>query len=308
MVEARPDAQASPSQAPHQPAPTVATAVPLTVIQPVRGWRSLGLRDLWVYRELFYFFLWRDLKVRYRQTVIGVAWALLVPFVSMVVFTVFFGNLAGIKSDGAPYAVFLFAAMLPWNLFASALTGAGMSIASSQALVTKVYFPRLIIPISSTLAFVVDFLISCVVMAGLMAYYQIAPTARIAVVPLLVLLAIASALAAGLWLAALNARYRDIRYTLPFLTQFWFFLTPVLYPTGILPDRFTFIYGLNPMVGVVQGFRWALIGSATHGRAAHMDAVHVGPLLIISCGMVVALLVGGLAYFRRTEAVFADLV
>lgn len=299
MIEARSDAQSAAAlETQPQPAQAAAADVPLTIIQPIRGWRSLGLGELWAYRELFYFFMWRDLKVRYRQTVIGAAWALLVPFVTMVVFTVFFGNLAHLKSDGAPYAIFSFAALLPWNLFSSALAQAGQSVAMNQALVTKIYFPRLIIPIASTLAYVVDFLLSCLVMAGLMAYYHVAPTIWLAVVPLLVLLSVASALAAGLWLAALNARYRDIRYTIPFLVQFWFFLTPIVYSTGILPARFTFVYGLNPMVGVVQGFRWAFIG----------QAAHVGSLLAISCGIVLAMLIGGLAYFRRTEALFADLV
>jgi lipopolysaccharide transport system permease protein len=295
VIEAPSDAPSAPQL---HPPPGVAADVPLTVIRPVRGWRSLGLRDLWAYRELFYFLTWRDLKVRYKQTVVGAAWAILQPLVTMVVFTVFFGHLAGLKSDGAPYAVFSFAALLPWTLFSSALTQASMSITTNQQLVTKIYFPRLIIPIASTLANVVDFLLAGLVMAAVMAYYGIVPSVWIAFLPLLFLLTMASALAAGLWLAALNARYRDIVYTVPFLVQFWFFLTPVVYSAGLLPARFTFIYGLNPMVGVVQGFRWALIGHAPH----------VGPLLILSCGIVLAMLVGGLAYFRRTEAIFADVV
>jgi lipopolysaccharide transport system permease protein len=192
----------------------------------------------------------------------------------------------------------MFAGLLPWNLFSSALNQAGLSLVVSQQLVTKVYFPRLIIPIASTLASVVDFLLAGLIMAGLMAYYRVVPTIWIAFLPLLFLLALATALAAGVWLAALNARYRDIQYTIPFLTQFWFFLTPIAYSAGILPGRFTFIYGLNPLVGVVQGFRWALIG----------HAAHVGPLLILSCGIVLVMLVSGLAYFRRTETIFADVV
>jgi lipopolysaccharide transport system permease protein len=299
VIEARSDAQSgatAPTQIP--PIPDAAADVPPTIIRPVRGWRSLGLRDLWAYRELFYFLMWRDLKVRYKQTVVGAAWAVLQPFVTMVVFTVFFGHLAGLKSDGAPYAVFSFAALLPWNLFSTSLTQSGMSIVSNTALVTKVYFPRLIIPVASTLANVVDFLLGGVVMAGVMAYYGVVPSAWIALLPLLVLLTMATALAAGLWLAALNARYRDIGYTIPFLVQFWFFLTPIVYSAGILPSRFTFIYGLNPMVGVVQGFRWALIG----------HAAHVGPLVILSVGIVLVTLVGGLAYFKRTETIFADVV
>jgi lipopolysaccharide transport system permease protein len=299
VIEAHSDAQPTPApQAPLNADLTAAADVPLTIIRPARGWPSLGLRDLWAYRELFYFLTWRDLKVRYKQTVIGAVWAVVQPLVTMVVFTVFFGNLAGLSSEGAPYAVFSFAALLPWTLFSSALTQAGMSVVANQGLVTKVYFPRLIIPIASTLSKVVDFFLSCLVMVGLMVYYGVAPTVWVAVLPLLFLLTMATALAAGLWLAALNARYRDIMYVLPFLVQVWFFLTPVVYSAGILPSRFTFIYGLNPMVGVVQGFRWALVG----------HAAHVGPLLSLSCVIVLAMLVGGVAYFRRTESIFADVV
>lgn len=298
MIETRSDAESTTQRAPFPAIPDVAAEVPLTIIRPVRGWPSLGLRDLWAYRELFYFFTWRDLKVRYKQTVIGAVWAVLQPFLMMVVFTVFFGNLAGLSSDGAPYAVFIFAALLPWTLFSSALTQAGMSVVSNPSLVTKVYFPRLIIPIASTLSKVVDFLLSCVVMAGLMAYYDVVPTIWVLILPLLFLLTMATALAAGLWLAALNARYRDFVYIIPFLVQTWFFLTPIVYSTQILPAQFTFIYGLNPMVGVVQGFRWALLG----------QAAHVGPLLILSCVMVLVMFVGGLAYFKRTETIFADVV
>ncbi|MGH7436945.1 MAG: ABC transporter permease, partial [Polyangiaceae bacterium] len=275
MIEARPDAP----QAQLQTAFGADTDVPLTIIRPLRGWRSLGLRDIWPYRELFYFLTLRDLKVRYRQSVIGAGWGVLKPFITMVVFTVFFGKLAHLSSDGAPYAVFSFAALIPWTLFASALSQAGVSLTMNTSLITKVYFPRLIIPIASTLSNVVDFLIACVVMAGLMVYYHVAPTAWIAVLPLLFLLTMATALGAGLWLAALNARYRDIQYISGFIVQAWFFLTPVVYSAGILPARFTFIYGLNPMVGVVQGFRFALIGTATHGHLAHVDNLHVGPLL-----------------------------
>lgn len=279
-------------------APDAAADVPLTIIRPVRGWRSLGLHELWAYRELFYFLTWRDLKVRYKQTVVGVAWAVLNPFVTMVVFTVFFGNLLHVKSPGAPYAIFSFAALLPWNLFSSSLNQASTSVTANQQLVTKIYFPRLIIPIASTLSNVADFLLGSLVLAGLMAYYRVAPTVWVALLPLLVLLTVATALGAGLWLAALNARYRDVGYVVPYLVQFWFFLTPVVYSASILPARFTFLYGLNPMVGVAQGFRWALIG--------HAD--HVGPLVILSCGIVIVMLVGGLAYFRRTESILADVL
>jgi lipopolysaccharide transport system permease protein len=302
-MAALPDTRPDPQPATAQPrqvgaAPNVAEDFPLTVIRPVSGWRSLGLHDVWEYRELFYFLTWRDLKVRYKQTVVGTAWALLNPFVTMVVFTVFFGKLLNVQSDGAPYAIFSFSALLPWNLFSSSLTQASGSLITNQALVTKVYFPRLIIPIASTLSNVADFLIGMVVLAGLMAYYHIVPTIWLAVLPLLVLLTMATALGAGLWLAALNARYRDINYVVPYLVQFWFFLTPVVYSTSILPQRFTFIYGLNPMVGVVQGFRWAILGQGDH----------VGPLLILSCVIVLVMLAGGLAFFKRTESILADVL
>lgn len=301
MIETRTEPQV-------QPALIADADAPMTIIRPLRGWRSFGLRDLWPYRELFYFLTIRDLKVRYRQSILGAGWGVLKPFVQMVVFTVFFSKLAHLSSDGAPYAVFSFAALIPWNLFQSALSQASVSLTMNQNLITKVYFPRLVIPIASTLSNVVDFVISCAVMAGLMAYYHVVPTVWIAVLPLLFLLTMATALGAGLWLAALNARYRDIQYVSGFLVQLWFFLTPVVYSAGVLPPRFTFVYGLNPMVGVVQGFRSALIGSATHGHTAHVAALHVGPLLLLSLGIVLVMLVGGLAYFRRTETIFADVV
>ena len=268
------------------------------VIKPSRGWVSLGLRDLWTYRELFYFLVWRDVKVRYKQTVIGALWAVLQPVLTMVVFSLIFGRAAGLSSDGFPYPIFIYTALLPWQLFATALTQSSMSIVANRQLVTKVYFPRLIIPIASTLAGVVDFFISSFVLVGLMAYYHIVPTIWVVITPLLVVLALVTAIAIGLWLAALNARFRDVQYTIPFLIQFWFFVTPIVYSTGILPDRLTFVYGLNPMVGVVQGFRWALLGSANQ----------VGPLMILAVGIVSLLLVGGLAFFKRTEKIFADLV
>lgn len=271
---------------------------PAVVIKPTRGWISLGLRDLWIYRELFYFLAWRDVKVRYKQTALGLLWVVLQPLLMTVVFTFIFGRAAGLSSDGFPYPIFVFSALLPWQLFSTALTRSGMSIVASQEVVTKVYFPRLIIPIASTLAAVVDFAVGSVILVVMMAYYHIAPTVWVVTVPLLLVLALATALAVGLWLAALNAQYRDVQYTIPFLVQLWFFLTPVVYSAGILPSSLTFVYGLNPMVGVVQGFRWALLGSATD----------VGPLMILAVAMVAVLLVGGLAFFRRTERTFVDLV
>ena len=268
------------------------------VIRPSHGWLKLNLGELWNYRELLYFLVWRDVKVRYKQTALGAAWAILQPFMTMVVFSVFFGRLAKIPSDGIPYPVFAFTALLPWQLFAYALAESSNSLVSSQNLITKVYFPRLVIPIAGVLAGLVDFTIAFVVLLGLMWYFGIVPTAAVALLPLFVLLAIVTALAVGLWLSALNVKYRDVRYTIPFLTQFWMFATPVAYPSSLVPERWRALLGLNPMAGVVEGFRWALLGKA------HWP----GPLLIVSIAAVVVLLIGGLMYFRKTEATFADIV
>ena len=279
-------------------ATSVTAEAPVLRIEPSKGWASLGLRDLWHYRELLYFLVWRDIKVRYKQTALGAAWAILQPVMTMVVFTVFFGRLAKVPSDGVPYPVFAFAALLPWQLFAFALTESSNSLVSNQNLITKVYFPRLAVPIASVLAGLVDFGISFCVLLGLLFYYGITPTVAVLALPLFVVLAVATALGAGLWLSALNVQYRDVRYTIPFLTQFWLFATPVAYPSSLVPARWRALYGLNPMAGVVEAFRWALLGK-THGP---------GPLLAVSVAVVAAMLVGGLYYFRRMERTFADLV
>jgi lipopolysaccharide transport system permease protein len=271
---------------------------PVIVIRPSRGWVSLRLRDLWEYRELLYFLVWRDVKVRYKQTVLGAAWAILQPFLTMVVFSVFFGRLAKVPSDGIPYPVFAYTALLPWQLFAYALTESGNSLVANQQLITKVYFPRLVIPVSAVLAGLVDFAIAFVVLLGLMFYYGIVPTMAALTLPLFLLLAIATALAVGLWLSALNVQYRDMRYTIPFLTQFWLFATPIAYSSSLVPEWIRSLYGLNPMAGVVEGFRWALLGKSGG----------VGPLVIVSALAVSVLLVGGLVYFRRMEKTFADVV
>jgi lipopolysaccharide transport system permease protein len=255
-------------------------------------------RELWEYRELLYFLVWRDVKVRYKQTVIGAAWAILQPVMTMVVFSIFFGSLAKIPSDGLPYPVFAFTALLPWQLFASALSGASNSLVSSQNLITKVYFPRLIIPIASVLAGLVDFALAFLVLLLLMAYFGIIPSLAVLTLPLFILFALATALAVGLWLSALNVQYRDVRYTIPFLTQFWMFLTPVAYSSSLVPEQWRALYGLNPMAGVVEGFRWALLGKATPP----------GPLLLVSVATVAVLLIGGLIYFQRVEGSFADMV
>jgi lipopolysaccharide transport system permease protein len=247
---------------------------------------------------LLYFLVWRDIKVRYKQTALGAAWAVLQPVLTMLVFTVFFGRLAKVPSDGIPYPVFAFAALLPWQLFAFALTEASNSLVSNQNLITKVYFPRLLVPIASILAGLVDFAIAFLVLVVLMVYYRIVPTAAVAILPLFILLAVMTALAVGLWLSTLNVRFRDVRYTVPFLTQFWMFATPVAYPSSLVPKQWRTWYGLNPMAGVVEGFRWALLGKSESP----------GPMLWVSVAAVLAMLLGGLYYFRRTEAIFADVV
>jgi lipopolysaccharide transport system permease protein len=258
----------------------------------------LNLRDVWAYRELLYFLVWRDVKVRYKQTALGAAWAILQPVMTMVVFSIFFGRFAKMPSDGLPYPVFAFAALLPWQLFAYALSEAANSLVGSQNLITKVYFPRLIVPLASVLAGLVDFAIAFVVLLGLMWHDRILPTSAVVFLPLFIALALATALAVGLWLSSLNVKYRDVRYTIPFLTQFWLFATPVAYPTSIVPEQWRPLLGLNPMAGVVEGFRWALLGKAEGP----------GPVLAVSVTVVALMLIGGLAYFRQTERTFADLV
>jgi len=270
---------------------------PFAVREPHKG-VSLNLKELWEYHELTYFLVWRDIKVRYKQTAFGVAWAILQPFLTMVVFTIFFGRLAKVPSDGLPYPIFAFAALLPWQLFSNALTTSGNSLVANSDLITKVYFPRLIIPLSSTLAGLVDFCIAFFVLLGMMAYYGIVPTSAVVTLPLFVLLAIVTSLAISLWLSALNVRYRDVRFTIPFLTQFWLFLTPIAYPSSMVPEKWRLLYGLNPMAGVVEGFRWALLGKSNE----------TGPLIIVSVIIVIIMLIGGLIYFRSTEKTFADIV
>jgi len=271
--------------------------LPVLVIRPRKGFVSLNLHEIWNYRELLYFLVWRDIKVRYKQTALGAAWAVLQPVMTMIVFSVFFGRLAKVPSDGIPYPVFAYTALLPWQLFAFALTESSNSLVGSQNLITKVYFPRLVIPLSSVLAGIVDFMISFVVLLGLMLYYGIRPTSAVVWLPLFIVLALASALSVGLWLSALNVKYRDVRYTIPFLTQLWMFATPVAYPSSLIPQPWRAWSGLNPMAGVVEGFRWALLGSASNP----------GMLLWISIGAVLMLLAGGLFYFRRMESTFADI-
>jgi len=268
------------------------------VIRPSTGWTGVSLRDLWAYRELLYFLAWRDIKVRYKQTALGVIWVVIQPLFAMLVFSVFFGRLAGMPSDGVPYPVFAFCALLPWQLFAHALTESSASLVTNQNLITKVYFPRLIIPLAPVLASLLDFLIAFGLLLGMLAYYRITPTLWVWTLPLFLLLAIALAVGVGLWLAALNARYRDVRYTIPFLTQIWLFATPIAYPSSLVPEPWRAWYGLNPMAGVVDGFRWALLGTA--------DAP--GGLMAVSAAVTLVILVSGVHYFRRTERTFADTI
>jgi lipopolysaccharide transport system permease protein len=270
---------------------------PVFEIRPSRGWVALHLRDLWTFRELLYFLIWRDVKVRYKQTALGASWAVLQPFLLMVVFSIFFGRLLNVPSGKVPYPVFAYAALVPWQMFANAVAQSGGSLISNQQLLTKVYFPRLLIPLSATLGNLVDFVFAFVILVAMMVYYGIHPTLAILVVPLLALLAAITALGVGLWLSALNVKYRDIRYVIPFLVQLWLFATPVAYPSTIVPVAWRPIYHLNPMAGVVDGFRWALLGSGG-----------IDPMFAVSVVVAIAILVGGIVYFRRTERSFADVV
>ncbi len=275
-----------------------ATELPVTHIRPTSGLVSLKLGELWEYRELLFFLTWRDIKVRYKQTALGAAWAILQPLLTMLVFTIFFGRLAKIPSDNVPYPLFAYTALLPWQLFAYSMSQAGNSMVASQQLIKKIYFPRLVIPISAVLGGLVDFCLAFVVLIGMMFYYQVVPTQGILLLPFFILLALATALAVGLWLSALSVKYRDVRYTLPFLTQFWLFITPIAYPSSLVPEKWRILYGLNPMAGVVEGFRWALLGKSGA----------FGPMILASAVAVTVLLIGGLAYFKSLERTFADVV
>jgi lipopolysaccharide transport system permease protein len=269
----------------------------LLVIRPARGWVSLNLGDVWEYRELLFILTWRDIAVRYKQTALGVAWAVIQPVLAMLVFSIFFGRLAKMPSDGVPYPLFAFAALLPWQLFAKALTDSSGSLLANRNLITKVYFPRLVLPFSAVLAGLVDFAVSFCLLLVMMAYYHCVPTLAVLALPLLLVFAVLTALAVGLWLSALTIRYRDAQYVIPFLTQFWLFATPIAYPISLVPERFRPLAGLNPMTGVVEGFRWALLGRAGG----------LGVEVWVSVAAVAILLAGGLAYFKRIEKTFADL-
>jgi len=270
----------------------------ITRIEPPRGLFRLRLAELWAYRELLYFFVWRDVKVRYKQTAVGVLWVVLQPLLTMAVFTLFFGRLAKLPSEGLPYPVFYFAALVPWTYFSYALQNATNVVVENQHMITKVFFPRLVLPLSSVLSGLVDFAIGFAVLLGVALYYGIRAALSDALLPLFLLLAVLTALGVGLWLSALNALYRDVRYVIPFLLQFWMFASPVAYPSSLVPARWRWVYGLNPMAGVIDGFRWSLTG---HGHAPDSS-------LLVSVFAVLVMLFGGLVFFQRMEGTVADRV
>jgi lipopolysaccharide transport system permease protein len=276
---------------------TVATQAPLR-IAPSRGRFDIGLRELWAYRELLGFFVWRDVKIRYKQTAIGVAWALLQPFLTMLLFSLIFGRLAKLPTNGLPYPVFYYSALLPWSYFAAGLQNATNVMVEQQRLITKIYFPRLVLPLSAVLSGLVDFAVAFGMLIALIAYYHIVPGSAVLFLPGFLLLAILTALGFGLWLSAFNAMYRDVRYVVPFLVQFWMFVSPVAYSSSLVPERWRWIYGLNPMAGVIEGFRWALTGQAAAPSS----------LFAASGGGVLLVLLGGLLYFRGIEGTVADIV
>jgi lipopolysaccharide transport system permease protein len=277
---------------------TIPSDLPRTRREPSKGWAWPKLRELWEFRELLYFFAWRDIKVRYRQTVMGVLWAIIQPFFTMVIFSLFFGRLANIPSEGVPYPVFSFAALVPWTFFANALTQASNSLVVNTNMVKKIYFPRLALPIATVLAGVIDFGLAFIVLLGIMLYYGLVPTANIIWLPLFALLALVTSLGVSLWLSAMNVQFRDVRYTIPFLTQAWLFVTPIAYPSSLLPETWRIVYGLNPMAGVVEGFRWALLGTNTAP----------GKMMIVSVLVALTLFISGAFYFRRMEQSFADVL
>ena len=272
--------------------------LPRTLVKPSRGWVSLRLGEIWEYRELLYFFIWRDVKVRYKQTALGVSWAILQPFLTMVIFSLFFGRLAGVPSDGVPYPIFAYTALLPWTFFAHGVTLSANSLVSNANLVKKVYFPRMAIPVASVLSGFADLVPAFGVLLGMMLYYGIYPSAQVAWLPVFVLLALIAALGVGIGLAAINVHFRDVRHTVPFLVQTWLFITPIAYPSSLLPEHWKTLYALNPMVGVVEGFRWALLDTEPAP----------GPIVWVSASAALVLLLVSALSFRRLEKTFADVV
>jgi len=275
-----------------------AAGIPVFVIRPTRGWHFLDLRELWTYRELIYFLTWRDIKVRYKQTAIGVVWAVLQPLAMMLVFTLFFGRLAQIPSDGIPYPLFAYAALLPWHLFSRSISESTNSLVTDQRLIGRVYFPRMIVPMAVTLAAIVDFVIASGLLLILMLFYGVLPGVAVVWLPFFVFTLLATALGVGFWLSALNIEYRDVMYAVPFLSQFWLFVTPVVYPSSLVPEQWRVLYGLNPMAGVVEGFRWALLGTG------NVDV----PMVCISSAVAIFLLLSSIAWFRHQERTFVDAI
>lgn len=268
------------------------------LIRPISGWVPINFPDLWEYRELLYFLTWRDIKVRYKQTVLGIAWVVLQPLFLMLVFTAFFGRIIEVPSSEIPYSIFTYTALLPWQLFSRALNEGSMSLVGQERMITKVYFPRILVPASAVLSALLDFAIAFVFLIGFIFVCGVQPGFAIVALPLFVLLALMAALGAGLWLAALNVVYRDVRYLLPFLTQIWMFATPIIYPISVVPDKWRLLYSLNPMVGVVEGFRWCLFDTTNNG----------GSTLVLSCLVAAVVLIGGVLYFQRVQHTFADVV
>jgi lipopolysaccharide transport system permease protein len=269
----------------------------LIVIEARHGWRELGLRELWSHRELMFFLVWRDLKVRYRQTVFGALWAVLQPIILMLIFTVSVGRLPGVGPANVPYPLFAYAGLVPWTLFAASLAGASNSMVNAEAIITKVYFPRLLLPVAAIGSYLIDFLVAMAVLAILMVYFGVVPSAAIIWLPLFTLFAIVTALGVGIWLAAVNVRYRDVKYVVPFLTQAWMFASPVIYASTLIPKQWQWLYALNPMTGVLEGFRWALIGGPRPDQ-----------LIFVSVVASVIVLATALVYFRHTEQTFADVI
>jgi lipopolysaccharide transport system permease protein len=268
------------------------------IIEPRRGLFHLDLRAIWHYRELLYFLVWRDLKVRYKQTVIGIGWAVLQPVITMIIFTAVFGGLVKMPSDGLPYPIFFYSALLPWNYFAGALQRCVVSVVGDAALVSKVYFPRLILPLAGTVSGLVDFAVSFVILLGMIVWYKIGLSWTVLMLPLFLILALSTALAVGLWLSALNVRFRDVGHTIPFLIQVWMYSSPIVYPVSVIPMKYRYLYSLNPMAGVIEGFRWALLGKQSPEFS----------VIAISVAVVLVLIAGGLIFFRNMERTFADVV
>jgi len=281
----------------HQPLHLTQADIYHTHIEPSRSWLSFGWKEMWLYRELLFFLTWRDIKIRYQQTILGFTWAVLQPFLTMVVFSLFFGQLGKIPSEGVPYPIFNYTALLPWQFFENSITVSTSSLVTNANMVTKVYFPRLFVPIAGVLSGLVDFFVAFTVLIGMMIFYHITPTVGALLLPVFLLLAFITAMGVSLWLSALNVRYRDVRYVVPFLVRFWFFATPIAYPSSLLSEPWRTLYGLNPMVGVVEGFRWALLGT----KPPEM-------MLFISTFIAIVLLVSGLMYFNRSEKTFADII